>query len=31
MASQKLTDSDIKMACVQKVQYASHLEEVSVQ
>jgi hypothetical protein len=31
MASQKLADSDIKMAGLQKVPYASLLEEASVQ
>ncbi len=31
MASQKLADSDIKMADLQKVPYADHLEEASVQ
>jgi hypothetical protein len=31
MTSQKLADSDIKMAGLQKVPYAYHLEEASVQ
>jgi hypothetical protein len=31
MTRQKLADSDIKMAGLQKVPYANHLEEASVQ